>query len=418
MSLSHRRASSWIPAALACIAALTFASQASAADDAPSAVPTAEVGKRDVAEAPIGQWIKDLDSDLFATRQAAAQKLKEAGLPAVGPVAEAAGGSSLEVTAQAVEILRHLMKSDQTPTREAAKAALEKLSKGDNSAASQAREALAPPPAPQQQPQYGIKMRGGFGGGGIQIGIGGQIQAVPGGGQVFRIQQRVAAGATTTEVDANGKKIKIEKDANGGIEMRVTEKVNGQDKTDTYKAKDADELKKKSPEAYKLYEKYGQQGQAGVILGNIQIQGIAVPIGQIQGIAIPVGPIQGIAVPIQQVPAIPLQALPKQDVPATPVPAKPNPASETKPNAATDVQHKAASDVPPNAGADAQQIAAGDARQNAVSELARARRLIAAASEQLKQTAQPADAESAKKTVDDLQAALDKLDEVQRALKP
>ena len=152
---------------------------------------------KDNTDASIAQSVKDLDSDLFATRQAAVQKLKDAGLPAVGPVAEAAKGSDLEVTAQAIEILRQGLKSDQTPTREAAKAALEKLAKGDNSAASQAREALAPPPAETPKPRYAQPFRGqigGFGGGGIQIGINGQIQAVPGGAiRVIQIQQSAAS---------------------------------------------------------------------------------------------------------------------------------------------------------------------------------------------------------------------------------
>jgi hypothetical protein len=44
--------------------------------------------------------------------------------------------------------------------------------------------------------------------------------------------------------------------------------------------------------------------------------------------------------------------------------------------------------------------------------------LIAAASDQLQHTAQPADAESAKKALDELQAALGKLNEAQQNLKP
>jgi hypothetical protein len=398
MSLLRRCASLRFFAPLAWLAALAMASNAWAADEQPAAAPGVQAGKEAGANDQIGRWIKDLDSDLFATRQAAAQKLKEAGLPAVAPVAEAAGGASLEVTMQAIEILRQLSKSDQTATREGAKQALEKLAKGDNSAASQAREALAPPPpAVQPQPRFVPGIQGGFGGGRIQIGIGGgNIQMLPAGGvQMIRIQQRVANGASTTEVEENGKKIKIEKDANNGIEIRVTEKVNGQDKTDTYKAKDADELKKKSSEAYKLYEKYGQQGQARAVLGNIQIQGIAVPGIQIQGIPvqgiqIQAVPIQANPVPIQQAPAVPqAPAAPQQDVPAAAAPAPAN------------------------------QNAAADARQNAASELARARRLILAAADQLKQSAQPADAaESAKKAVGELEDALDKLDEARRNLKP
>ena len=138
--------------------------------------------------------------------------------------------------------------------------------------------------------------------------------------------------------------------------MRVTENVNGKDKTDTYKAKDADELKKKSPEAYKLYEKYGQGPQIQAGIGNIQIQGIAVPAGQIQiGVPIQAVPLPGnlqpppaIPQPIQAVPgaqiqiqavpaqAIPLQAVPIQiapqpDKPATPQQEKPAAPKEDKP---------------------------------------------------------------------------------------
>ena len=48
-------------------------------------------------------------------------------------------------------------------------------------------------------------------------------------------------GNKSIEVNENGKKTHIEKDQNG-IEVKVTETVNGKEKTDTYKAKDEDEL--------------------------------------------------------------------------------------------------------------------------------------------------------------------------------
>ena len=331
-------------------------------------------------------------------------------------MAEAAGGSSLEVTTQAVEILRHSLKSDNTATHEAAKRALEKLAKGDNSAASQAREALAPPPAPATQPQFAPRFGGkvggfggGFGGGGIQIGIGGQIPESSAGRSdpsLSRSGSESPMGRQPPKVDENGKKIKIEKDANGGIEMRVTQKVNGQDKTDTYKAKDADDLKKNSPEGYKIYEKYGQQGQASSDHPDSRDRDSSRSDPGHSGDrrADPTG---AFAVPV--LPAIPVVPQP-QAVPVGP-PQADQPAGEAQKNAAGDAQKTAAGD--------AQKTAAGDARQNAASELARARRLIYAAAEQLKQTSQPDDsAESSKKAVDNLQAALDKLDEAQRSLKP
>ena len=101
-------------------------------------------------------------------------------------------------------------------------------------------------------------------------------------------------GNKSIDVNENGKKTHIEED-NNGIEIKVTEKVNGQEKSDTYKAKDADELKKKYPEAAKIYDKYAQNGG----FGQIQIQAQAIPI---QG---------GIMPAIPLIPAIP--ATPQAD---------------------------------------------------------------------------------------------------------
>jgi len=346
------------------------------ADDAapaapPASAPAADASNQAATDAQIAQWVKELDSDLFATRQSAAQKLYEAGTPAIKPVTEATGSPSLEVSSQAIEILRRMLHSDQTPLHEAAKHALEDLAKGDNAAASRAREALAPPPAPQQGQIPGVPFGAGGiivpGGGQIQIGIGingGNIQVAPGGGaQVIRMRTQVANGVTKIEVEENGKKIKIEKDPNNGIEINVTEKVNGQDKTDTYKAKDADELKKKSPEAYKLYEKYGQAG--GGAFGNVQIRAI-----QAGAMPVPFGAPGGI-----QMRAFP-QGLPNMN---------------------------------PQQGA---------AEKEAAKQVEEARKLVADATDGLKQVVQGAEAEAARqKALGQLEDALNKLDSAEQKLK-
>ena len=230
--------------------------------------------KSQPSPAEIRQWVKDLDSDTFAARQTAAQMLFQAGKVAIGPVEQAATGKSLEVTMQAVDILRRLAQSADKPTHEAAKDALQRLAKGDNAAAAPAKEALAPPPAPPTtRPGIIRGFGGGFGGGGIQIIPGGRIAA--GGIQVFRIQANAngANGNRSVDVSENGKRTHIEQDQNG-IEVKVTEKVQGKDKTDTYKAKDEAELTKKFPQAEKLYKKY----MNGNGIGNIQIQAQAMPL--------------------------------------------------------------------------------------------------------------------------------------------
>ncbi|HEV2969710.1 MAG TPA: hypothetical protein VGY55_06950 [Pirellulales bacterium] len=290
--LAPNRNPTWIGVVIASIAAFGALSL-TRADDAP---PTEkkDAAKSQPSRAEIGQWIKDLDSDTFATRQTAAEMLYQTGKPAIEPVAEASVGRSLEVTMQAINILHRLSQSADKETHDAAKDVLERLAKSESAAAAPAKQALAPPPAanpPMANPAV-VRGFGGFGGG-----FGGNIQIMPGGAipaggmQVFRIQANGANAHRVSDVNENGKRTHIEEDQNG-IEVKVTEKVNGQEKTDTFKAKDADELKKKFPEAHKLYEKY-MNGP------GIQIQAQAIPI-QIGGLFPPGALPPGFAPPAAQ----------------------------------------------------------------------------------------------------------------------
>ncbi len=257
--------------------------------------PAEATPKAEPSAAEIQQWIKDLDSDTYAARQAAAQMLYDTGKAAVGPLTEAATGKSLEATMQAVNVLRRLSQSTTNKeTADAARKSLESLSQGQTAAAGPAKEALVTPPeAPRFGPNTlpgGVPGIGGnirvFPGGRIQILQGGNLQLGGNGGFNGFNAIRITAngnGNRTIDADENGKKTHIEENQNG-IEIKVTEKINGQEKTDTYKAKDADELKKKYPEAAKIYDKYAQNGGFGQI--QIQAQGI-----QIQGGNIPALPL-------------------------------------------------------------------------------------------------------------------------------
>lgn len=76
------------------------------------------------------------------------------------------------------------------------------------------------------------------------------------GGGGMRINTRIVNGRREMDIDDNGKKIQIA-DSNGkDIVMKVTETVNGKQKTTEYKAKDVAELKKKHADAAKMYENY------------------------------------------------------------------------------------------------------------------------------------------------------------------
>lgn len=372
MSISHPRR---LTTLLWSVAFLLIASSARA-DEPAKASKDSDSAKTHASADEVRQWAKDLDSDIFVTRQDADKKLFDAGKDAIAPLVEASSGKSLEVTSSAIDILRRLSQSGEPSTREAAKAALEKLSKGTNATAAElAKEALTPAPSPNAQPGPGIIGNNIQVGGNIRIvvggagNIGGNIQLVPGGAvQVFQIRANANNGNRTVDVDDNGKKVHIHEDQNG-IEVRVTEKVNGQDKTDTFKAKNAAELKQKSPEGYKLYDKYGQNQ----INGGIQVQAGAAG-GQI------IGGIGG-------------RIAPQPNIRLAPLPGVPLAQGALKPIAPAQSPDK-----------------------NAAEQIEEARKLIAEATDGLKKSASPQDNESVQKAIDKLDEARQKLDEAHQKL--
>lgn len=240
------------------------------ADDASSA-PSSET---------IDQLIKQLDSDRFAERREANQKLQAAGDAAIKPLAEAAIGDSREVTNSALEILRKHFEKGAATSKEAAKAALEKIAASNHSAAGRAKDILKPPAQARAVP-----FRGGIlpiAPGQIQI----RIAANGNGRRMKKIQ--VNNGVKTIEAEDDGKKVKIVDDPNKGIEIEITEKKDGKEKTEKFAAKDAAELKKKHPDAYKVYEKHSKNvGGIQIRGGGIQIRGIQVQPGRAVPAAVP-----------------------------------------------------------------------------------------------------------------------------------
>src|SRR5687768_11032011 len=82
-----------------------------------------------------------------------------------------------------------------------------------------------------------------------------------------RVSIREANGRREIEHVENGKTTKIVKNPNGSIEAETTEKQNGKDVTKKVEAKDLEDLKKKDPDAAKIFEQFTPNGA-----GNIQIQ--------------------------------------------------------------------------------------------------------------------------------------------------
>ena len=246
----------------------------------------AQQGEAEVDEQPIVALIKQLASPNFAERQAASQKLATLGQQAIPKLIDTAMGNNREAVTRSVDILRGHLKSADKQLQTAAKSALQKLSNIQQGVGPRlAREALAPPkPRPQPVPGQAVP--------GIRILPQIQLQ-VQGGAQ--GIKMRNVNGVKDIEVTENDRKVKIHDDPNQGIKVEIIETKEGKPVTRTFQAKNADELKKKSPEAHKLYEKYAKGGAGNIQLGNLQIQGNVFPPIQIPQFNLPGVP--------QQIPA-------------------------------------------------------------------------------------------------------------------
>lgn len=113
-----------------------------------------------------------------------------------------------------------------------------------------------------------------FGGAGIQIN--GQMIGGPG---VNSVKINVVNDKRHIEAVTGDEKVEISDTKGKNIELKHTRPVDGKSKTDEFKADDLDDLKKKHPEAAKLYEKY-VAAQNGGFGGGFQLQiggGVPVP---------------------------------------------------------------------------------------------------------------------------------------------
>ncbi len=231
--------------------------------DVPATAPTAVAASVDIAT-----LIKELDANRFSKRQDASRALKKLGQPAIAALTKAALGTSREASSRAFEILKEHFAGGDGALKDAAKAALRKIADSDKTPlARNAKEILAPKPPPQR-PQQMVPF------GPAQI----QVQFRMGGPQ--RFQARNVNGVKDIDIKEQSRTIKIHDDPNKGITVEITKKKNGKDVKQKFAAKDAAELKKKHPEAYKLYDKYGK----GAPPVPLAIQGLQLPNIQIQQI--------------------------------------------------------------------------------------------------------------------------------------
>ncbi|MBN1418263.1 MAG: hypothetical protein JXP34_05770 [Planctomycetes bacterium] len=217
-------------------------------------VPGAGEPSQGDADEEIPRLARELDADDYDTREAATERLAAIGKPAIPALEKAAAGESLEATLRAVEILERLRDSDDEETRTAARQALERLSEGEHAAAArQAKKALAPKIQEKNSMPFGQ-----LGFGAVQIQIGGGLRSKS-------VSVRNVNGVKEIDATEDGRKIRIREGGPDGIRVEITATKDGKEKTDTYAAKDAEELKKKHPEAHRIYEEYAENRGAATV---------------------------------------------------------------------------------------------------------------------------------------------------------
>lgn len=263
---------------LGLVAAMLSLMCGSVARAAESEVPTPD-------DTEISTLIEDVTGDDTDAQSTAAAKLLKIGAPAVAPLAEAAEVDDQQVVTRCFDILGRLYASDDQKTVEAAEAALQKLSKSNIRIAAvralttlrlkkklQEREARlkaagAAPAIPQLRPQANM-----------QIQIGGGVQT--------HSTTIDATGKRTTHAKNATEEVEITDTKGKSIEVKHTRQVDGQEKTTEYKADDLADLKKKHPEAAKLFEKYvagnniviGGGGAIQIQIGNAAPPAVPAPV--------------------------------------------------------------------------------------------------------------------------------------------
>ncbi len=193
-----------------------------------------------VTEAQIAAWIDQLDSPNFRQRREATRRLIEAGKAAIGPVAEQADTDNLERASRCIDILGRLAASEDEATEQAARKALEALSRSKHNSVAQRAAAVLKKPKDLQLADP-ANPAGGNAAIRVQI-VGGGVRVLPG------LQPK-----REVKVEEDGKTIHIQETVGKEIVVRVTDKAG---KTAEYKARHLAELKKKHPEAYRLYLKH------------------------------------------------------------------------------------------------------------------------------------------------------------------
>lgn len=215
------------------------------ADEQPA---TAEQGELPDVE----QLAARLDDASFAKRREASMELRRRGAQAFPILLKIAKQGSAEARTRSLEILEQHFREGNPELQQEARRALEQLAEHDSVAGRYAQNVLHP--APVNGPlRIGVPVR--VGGPGVVIRgpviIRPQQAIVP---PPLPVPQPAKQGAPRRfEIRAarGAKHIHISSDENG-INVTIKTRENGQEKTEQFRVKDFDELKRRSPEAHQI----------------------------------------------------------------------------------------------------------------------------------------------------------------------
>jgi hypothetical protein len=268
-----------------------------AADSKPSADADAKLGDKDAkvpaATETVQQLVEQLDSADFDKREAACGKLAGKGKEAIPALEKAAAKGDLEVSSRALGVLGKLLKSSDDKTAKAAEESLQRLADGDGPAAARKAKSILDKKngVTEDIDPFAPRIFGGgpFGRGGLggRIIINGGTLIIGGGGVAKSRSVSINNGVREIKATDGDKSVKITDDPANSIKIESTDKVNGQDVTKKYEAKDVDDLKKNQPEGYQLYKEYAQRSGNG---GGVQMKLPTVPLQPPALPAIPLKP--------------------------------------------------------------------------------------------------------------------------------
>jgi hypothetical protein len=213
----------------------------------PADPPAGEISPADSADASakqIAEWVRRLGAESFQDRDEATRELIGAGREAIEPVVKAAESGSLEVAARCLTILGVLFTSPDEATRDASRAALEKLATSKSATVSRRAKQILTPPAANAPPGL----------------VPGGVPGFPMGGKL-QVRSRTTNGHTEVEVDENGTQVRIVhtggRDITVTIQLPAAQGEQNPPAETRVEAVDAAELKKKSADASRYYEQYG-----------------------------------------------------------------------------------------------------------------------------------------------------------------